>query len=488
MKRYLWLAAAAALASACADAAPAPLDPTASGVARSAMQPSAVPTRAEQRPGTLAEASIEALWRHIEAAGGRAAVGLKAPGAARGVYRGEVLLAAAARPQAQSAVLAQRGVTLLSEDALLPVIEVSLADADALRAVRRLGVVDYVEPVLVQGDLTRPADVGGCGWGSGWGSDRVYTPSGDLYSVKFEAQNIPAAWERSSGAGVAVGLVDTGVSADQGQLLWQFADGASAGRTHRLFYISSLGSPYDECGHGTRMAGALAAPMDGSGVVGVAWGADLNSVRHANGVAAVSSSDAKYAIRGAVENGSDIVAMAWQSLNWFWQVSDEIEYWHYRRPVLFLGAAGTSECDGLIFDDNVVFPADMSEVVAVTGVSYPDGSVPCGIHYGPEVELTAYLDVPSTGRTTPDLAGIGGSSNATAVVSGIAALAWSANPGLSRDELRGVLQRAGAGYPQRDSRLGYGLVDALKAVGGEGSSGGGGGGKPDKPCRGKKCN
>jgi subtilisin family serine protease len=159
--------------------------------------------------------------------------------------------------------------------------------------------------------------------------------------------------------------------------------------------------------------------------------------------------------------------------------------------VLFVAAAGTSECDGLIFDDNVVFPADMSEVVAVTGVSYPDGSVPCGIHYGPEVELTAYLDVPSTGELTPDLTGIGGSSNASGVVSAIAALAWSANPGLSRDALRQRLREAAAGYPNRDGSLGYGLVDALKAVDGAssggGGGGGGGGGKPDKPCKGKKC-
>ena len=487
MKRLVPLIASVVLTlAACADAERPPTAPaleTASEPAQAAQLQ--IPTRPEQRPGTLIELEDADLWAVLEESGGRAAVGLKAAGAARGVYRGEVLLPAAARPAARNAVLAQRGVQLVRTDELLPVLEVRFSGLDALRRVRRLGVVDYVEPVLVRGDMPSPAAVGGCGWGSGWGSDRLFTESGDLYSVKWQAQNIPAAWDLSSGSGITVGLIDTGVSQTQDQLLAQFDDGRSTGRTHRLFFISSYGDPWDDCGHGTRMAGALAAPMDGNGVTGVAWGADLVSVRHADGVAAVSSSDAKYAVRGAAQNGSDVIEMAWQSLNWFWQVSDEIEYWHATRPILFVAAAGTSECGGLIFDDNVVFPADMPEVMAVTGVSYPDGGLPCGIHYGSEVEVTAYLDVPTTGEFTGDLTGIGGSSNASAVVSGIAALAWSANPRWSRDELRARLQQAGAGYPNRDSRVGYGLVDALEAVTGGGPKGGGG--PKDKPCRGKKC-
>ena len=275
---------------------------------------------------------------------------------------------------------------------------------------------------------------------------------------------IPEAWTLSSGAGVTVGLTDTGISANQAQLLSQFATGESTGRTVRLFYLTHLGSAYDTCGHGTRMAGIIAAPRDGRSVGGVAWKSNLISVRQANGVAAVSASDAAGSVRAAAQNGSQVVVMAWESLNWLWQVSDEIEYWHYNRPVLFLGAAGTSGCGDGILDSNVVFPADMPEVVAVTGISYPGGGVPCGIHYRSDVELTAYLSVPSTGQYTADVVEMGGSSNATAVMGGIAALVWSKNPGLTRDQLRARLQQSGAYYPSRHSREGYGLVNALKAV------------------------
>ena len=115
-------------------------------------------------------------------------------------------------------------------------------------------------------------------------------------------------------------------------------------------------------------------------------------------------------------------------------------------------------------DSNVVFPADMSEVVAVTGISYPNGGIPCGIHRGSQVELTAYLDVPSTGRYTGDIVGMGGSSNATAIAGSVAALVWSRTPGLTRDQVRARLQQSGSYYPSRHSEQGYGLINALKAV------------------------
>ena len=353
--------------AACSGDAPTSAAPPSPSAARVA---GPIPTRAQERPGTLIELSDAALWRHVEAGGGVATVGLKAPGAPRGFYRGHVLVDRPTWSQADRAVLAQQGVTLLQRDDLLPTLKVRFESQDALAAVRRLGFVDYVEPVVAAGDLSTHAGVGGCSWGDAWTGDRQYTASGDIYSQKFTAMGIPSAWTLSSGAGITIGLIDTGISSGQGQLVSTFSSGESAGRSIRFFYISpTFTNAWDVCGHGTRMAGIIAAPRDGANVGGIAYRANLVSVRHADGVAAVSSSDAKYGVRGALQNGSKVIAMAWESLNWWWQVSDEIEYWHYNFPVLFFGAAGTSGCGDGILDSNVVFPADMPEVVAVTGVT-----------------------------------------------------------------------------------------------------------------------
>lgn len=450
--------------AACADTPTPPPPPEATAAQAAGPQ---VPSRAEQRPGTWLDLSDAELWRAVQASGGVAAVGLKAPGQKRGVWRGQLLIRRAEWLQARQNLLTRRGITVLAVDELLPIVEVRLADADALAALRRLPFVDYVEPVLAAQAMPTLADVGGCGWGSAWSGDWQYTPQGDVYTEKYTAMGIPAAWGLSSGRGVTVGITDTGISSTQAELTSGFATGESAGRTLRLLRVSSKSSAYDQCGHGTRMSGVLAAPRNGQNVTGVAWGANLVSVRHADGVAAVSSSAAREGVRVAAQNGARVVVMAWESLNWFWQVSDEIEYWYYNGARLFLAAAGTSGCGDLIPDGNVVFPAEMGEVIAVTGFAYPTTSVPCGIHHGPEVDVVAYLDVPTTGRNTGELVGIGGSSNATAVMGGIAALVWSANPSLTRDQVRERLYRAAAGYPTRSSRHGYGLVNAYRAVTGQ---------------------
>ncbi len=451
---------ALAVLAACSDGTPSgpDLDPALAGAGQQ------IPSRQEQRPGTFIEKSDAELWTYVQASEGRVAVGLRAPGVARGVYRGQVLVSRAQKAQGRAAVLAQRGVQLLAEDELLPVLEVRLADQAALSAIRKLPFVDYVEPVIIPQELPQFAGIGGCGWGSTWTGDRQYTSTGDVYSQKFTAMGIPSAWSYSSGAGIKIGLIDSGISSGQGQFVSTFTSGASSGRTLSLQRISSQASVYDDCGHGTRMAGIIAAPWDGRSVGGIAYRASLVSVRHASGVAAVNSSDAKASVRLANQQGAQVIVMAWESLNWLWQVSDEIEYWHYGRQVLFMGAAGTSGCWDGILDSNVIFPADMPEVVAVTGVTYPSGGVPCGIHHGSDVELTSYLDVPSTGRYTADVVGMGGSSNATAVAGGVAALVWSRNPGMTRDQVRARLQQTAQYYPSRHSEEGYGLINALKAV------------------------
>lgn len=460
MRRITPAVLALAALAACSDTPSSPdLDPS---LAQADGQP--IPTRQEQHPGTFLEKSDAELWGFVAQSGGRVAVGLKAPGAPRGVWKGKVLVGRTQWAQGRAAVVAQRGVELLLVDDLLPILELKLSDPAALSAVRKLPFVDYVEPVIIPQELPQFAGIGGCGWGSTWTGDRQYTSTGDVYSQKFTAMGIPAAWSYSSGAGVSIGLIDSGISSGQGQFTSTFATGSSTGRTLTLQKISSQPSVYDDCGHGTRMAGIIAAPWDGRSVAGIAYRSNLISVRHASGVAAVNSSDARASVRLANQYGAKVIVMAWESLNWLWQVSDEIEYWHYSRPVLFFGAAGTSGCWDGILDSNVIFPADMPEVVAVTGVTYPGGGVPCGIHHSSEVELTSYLDVPSTGRYTADVVGMGGSSNATAVVGSVAALVWSRNPGMTRDQVRARLHQTAQYYPNRHSDEGYGLVNAYRAV------------------------
>jgi hypothetical protein len=133
--------------AACADGATTPTAPTGAGPARSVQRAGAgIPTRAQERPGTFADMPDRDLWSHIAFSDGRAVVGLRAPGAARGVWRGEVLVDRPVASQARQAVARHAGVTLVAADDVLPVVDVAIASFEAFQKLRRLPMVDYIEP------------------------------------------------------------------------------------------------------------------------------------------------------------------------------------------------------------------------------------------------------------------------------------------------------------------------------------------------------
>jgi subtilisin family serine protease len=203
--------------------------------------------------------------------------------------------------------------------------------------------------------------------------------------------------------------------------------------------------------------------------MGVAWKANLATIRHNSDVwGGYDVWNTNEAIDKAISTyGSRIINMAFGSGDMFSSTPDKIRYW-YNRDILFVGAAGTTLwCDGP-GRDRVLFPANMEEVVAATGVD-ADGRLTCNSHYGPEVELTAVVEQPATGSPLshdPNISASGGSSNATAIVSGVAALIWSQNPGWTRNQVRNRLRQSAEYRLQKTTVLGYGRVNANCAVGG----------------------
>jgi hypothetical protein len=146
------------------------------------------------------------LWSHIAFSDGRAVVGLRAPGAARGVWRGEVLVDRATAGQARQAVARHPGVTLVAADDVLPVVDVAIASFEAFQKLRRLPMVDYIEPARARGDVAQWGAVGGCGWPGAWdGEALASTPAGDRYSARFDAMAIPAAWNVPTADGAPAG-------------------------------------------------------------------------------------------------------------------------------------------------------------------------------------------------------------------------------------------------------------------------------------------
>jgi len=163
----------------------------------------------------------------------------------------------------------------------------------------------------------------------------------------------------------------------------------------------------------------------------------------------------------------------------FQAIEDEIRL--HVDTTLFVAAAGTEVCRGGPSPNiGVIYPAAMPEVVAVTGV-HADGTLHPTTCWGPEVALAVVLDtVPAPGRYPGEVVEYGGSSDAAAVVSGIAALVWSRFPSMKPPDIKNRLFASANPYPAVDCSFwawpgpvleqgchwGHGSPDAYAAVAG----------------------
>lgn len=127
-----------------------------------------------------------------------------------------------------------------------------------------------------------------------WGLDRVRAPD---------------AWATSTGDGVVIAVLDTGVDVEHPDLAPQLVrddDGAVVGYD----FVDDDATVQDPDGHGTLVAGIAAAADNDEGVVGVAPDARLLPVRVLGDSGTGTSAVVEQAIRWAVEHGADVINLS----------------------------------------------------------------------------------------------------------------------------------------------------------------------------------
>ncbi len=371
------------------------------------------------------------------------------------------------------------------EDEYLPALDLRIWSEELITELREMPEVRYVEPMGYGTEQVLRSD-SGCGVSANSSipsADYSFTSPNARVSWHLTDMNVPAAWSVSSGSGIGVALLDTGTSPNQSKLGNNFNEGESSGRYiyRRGFYETgwwwwaSIDGPDDQCGHGTQMAGLIAGPkgLNGS-TVGAAYNSNLIALRVTSDVIINGSSEKRGTADGLVfsANRSDvkIISMSIGDVFSSSRVADAVRY-AYGRGKLIFAAAGTSLSWTSWY--GVIFPANMNETVAVTGVRDGMPLQKCNTcHDGSQVEFVATMQRRNnTDRTALTLAlsgntpaNVGGSSAATATTAGIAALVWATNPGMSRSQVLQRLREASQFYPGRDSNFGYGKIDALQAV------------------------
>jgi hypothetical protein len=474
-----------------------------------------LPARAEDLT-TVSYRSLpdEELWQQIARIKPVALVGLKSPDQTRGVFRNRTVIPESDARRAIHTIQTiprlrridredkdgreMAPMPLMADGSHYPGICVEVPDVAALSDLRSLDYVDYVEPLYFFDGIGCALPVYG-----GNAADESFSPDPnqqqpDRVSWNYRHMGIQDAWRLfdngqgvivAPGRGVPIGVIDTGIYSDQPQLNELFP--LPPGTRNPAEQLSARADPTVLCSHGTRIAGLAAAPADGTpsasgNYAGIAWGSDLISVKIGNGVVQLDTTVAAVVagLDMAIAKGARVLTLAFGMPYASDFLRDNIERIFDTRPnVLLVAAAGTNI-------PWVTFPASMDrEVLAVTIVDFRATATaryqkyagplyfPDIVAYGPSVDFAAVNgpgDIPTTGNAATPVTTIGGSSAGTAMIAGIAALAWSRIPQLSRAELISRLAAASSlagiegqqGVVGRSPDVGFGIPDAYVAAGG----------------------
>ncbi len=318
------------------------------------------------------------------------------------------------------------------------------------------------------------------------------------YTDTVGGLRLPTAWDKSTGTGVVVAVIDTGYRphADlSGQILqgYDFISTAAIGNDGNG-RDSDASDPGDwvaagECGtgspasgsswHGTHVAGTIAARTNNSlGVAGVAYNAKIVPARVLGKCGGYTSDIAD--------------AITWTSGGTVTGVPANAN----KAKVLNLSLGGTGACDattqsaingarsrGAVVvvaagNDNMnvsnASPANCSGVIAVAATGKTGGRASYS-NYGTLVDVAApggdgsysVISTLNSGTSSPgsdNYAGYQGTSMATPHVAGTAALMFAAKSTLTPDQVESMLKSTARAFPATCSGCGTGIVDATAAV------------------------
>ncbi|MBI3449342.1 MAG: S8 family serine peptidase [Acidobacteria bacterium] len=379
------------------------------------------------------------------------------------------------------------------------------ADVESLaREMRKDPEVVYAEPNFVYrtASTTFPNDTYYLSSGS-WGQ-----PYDDLWGLK--GIQASGAWKTSTGAGVVIGLVDTGVDYNHADLkanVWinpgedlnhngtvearevNGADDDADGYVDDLRgwdFVNGDADPMDDSGHGTHVAGILAAIGNNQrGVIGVAFGAKVLAVKSFSALGTGTGANAAAGIVYAAAHGAEVINMSWGGPA-SQVVADAVAYAASLGAVL-VAAAGNGNTDV-----RYTAPASYPQVIAVGAVdrngvktdfsNWGDRlsvAAPGGDSADPADPQLKFVNILSLKASQGRLAGkypsqvvgkdyfrLRGTSMAAPHAAGVVALILARQPLLSADLVRAVLEGSaddlqGNGF---DVFTGYGRVNAAGAV------------------------
>ncbi len=292
--------------------------------------------------------------------------------------------------------------------------------------------------------------------------------------------NVMPVWNYSTGEGVKVAVLDTGIQTTHEDLAVNMLPGYNFVHNTSNVYpvppeeeLTPSGNVAAVVGHGTNVAGIIAAAKDNNrtGVVGVAPDAEiipLKTMGNVNGTVDSSVVHAISAIQYAIEHGAKIINNSWGSKT----QNPELEGAIRDNPnILFVCGAGNNKQD-MDINSNRIYPAcyDYPNNIAVTAMD-SRGYISGGCNFRGNTALAAPGERVYT--TSPDntYEFFNGTSVAAPFVSGVAALIWSYFPSLTATQVASrIVNNVTPSFNLQDLVTSGGYLNAFKAFANENSA------------------
>ena len=281
-------------------------------------------------------------------------------------------------------------------------------------------------------------------------SEVIFTINEDTIEWGIAKVEAPKAWMAGyTGAGVKVGIIDTGIA--------QHDDLVIAGGAN---FVDTASSYTDDNGHGTHVAGTVAALDNGLGVIGVAPDVQLYAIKVLNSSGSGTLSDIIEGIDFAISEQLDIINMSLGTSTDSPALHTAVDT-AYSSGILVVASAGNSG-KRVITVDNVGYPAKYESAIAVAATDVNNLRATFS-STGPAVEVAAPGVYVRSTYLNNSYATMSGTSMAAPHVTGHLALMIQAFPNKTPLEIRALLQLyvLDLGSAGRDWAFGYGLIQSF---------------------------